>query len=343
MSFIPDVLSFIDGRKAESAQDWALRRDEILELLAREEYGFLPEKKPVRISTLGKNNAHSGGRGIEEKLELRIEADMGPFTVPVTLLYPDTPEKHPLFLYISFSPDIYQHYFPAETVLSRGYAVAMLHYTAITSDDGDMQNGLAGLMDRADDGSGWGKISLWAWTLSRALDALLLRDDIDKANIAVIGHSRLGKTALWCGANDERIRFVCVNDSGCSGAAMERCKNPDSETAEKIYRRFPFWFCENYQKHGFDVDNMPFDQHFALAACCPRFVAVHSASLDDWADPASEMRSCLNASPVWKLYGMKGLDEGVKGSLSYFLREGTHYLALADWTAYMDFIEAHKA
>lgn len=339
MLYEPELLRFEDGRQVRSPEDWALRRREILDILAREEYGRLPEKKPSALTFIDKNNHHYAGHGIEEKLELTVQADRGEFTLPFTLIHPDGEGKHPLFLYISFENAVYQHYMPTEYVLSRGYAVAILHYTAIASDDNDFTGGLAGLMNRPTDGTGWGKLSLWAWTLSRALDRLIEREDIDSSNIAVIGHSRLGKTSLWCGANDERIRFVCVNDSGCSGAAMERGKNPDSETAEKIYRRFPFWFCENYQKHGFDVEHMPFDQHMAIAACCPRYALVTSASLDDWADPASEKRACEGALPAWSLFGRGQAEEGV----AWFLRDGIHFLSLNDWRFFMDFIDAHKA
>ncbi|MBQ3668792.1 MAG: RidA family protein [Clostridia bacterium] len=335
---IPELLIANDGKRVTTQEEWAARRKELLDVLSSEEYGFLPPKEPACLKLVSKNKDHYGGRGVEEKLELTIKADKGDYTLPLTLLHPDAPGRHPLFLYISFSPELYQKSLPAEVLLKRGYSVALIHYAAVTSDDNDFTNGLAGLMDRPCDGTGWGKLSLWAWTLSRALDEIIKRDDVDVEAIAVIGHSRLGKTALWCGANDERIRFTCVNDSGCSGAAMERGKNPASENAEIICRRFPFWFCENYKKHGTDVEHMPFDQHFAIAACCPRYVAVTSASLDEWADPPSEKRSCEAASCAWQLFGRKGFgDDAV-----HFLREGTHFLSLDDWEFFMDFIDRHK-
>ena len=339
MAYQPELMCFLDGRAVQTRADWTLRRQELLDILAREEYGFMPEKKPCELKMLSKNNHHYAGHGIEEQLEMTIQADKGAFVLPFTLIHPDAPGRHPLFLYISFENAIYQRCLPAEVLLSRGYAVAIIHYTAITSDDNDFTNGLAALMDRPTDGTGWGKLSLWGWTLSRALDRLLERDDIDGNNVAVIGHSRLGKTSLWCGANDERIKFVCINDSGCSGAAMERGKNPASESAEIIYRRFPFWFCENYRKHGTDVANMPFDQHMAIAAICPRYALVTSASLDEWADPASEKRGCEGALPAWALFDKGALGEGC----AYFLRDGIHFLSLNDWTFFMDFIDAHKA
>ena len=120
---------------------------------------------------------------------------------------------------------------------------------------------------------------------------------------------------------------------------MERGKNPESETAEKIYRRFPFWFCENYEKHGYDVEHMPFDQHMAIAACCPRYALVTSASLDAWADPPSERRSCEAALPAWGLFGMGEMGQGA----AYFLRYGIHFLSFNDWRFFMDFIDGHKA
>ncbi len=336
MQKLPDILTTASGKPVRTPDEWQTRRGEILNLLSRGEYGFLPPRLPVSLKETGKNNMHWGGHGTEEQFELTVRGDKGEHCFPVTFMHDDSGIARPLFLYLSFEKQVYQKYFPVQEVLSRGFGVAIIHYASVTSDDGDMQNGLAGIFERPDDGTGYGKISLWAWAASRVLDALITRNEVDANNVAVIGHSRLGKSALWCGANDERIRFTCVNDSGCSGAALERGKNPDSETVKKIYARFPYWFCENYARYGDNVDAMPFDQHMALAACCPRFLAVTSASLDAWADPASERRGLEEAAKTWD-----ALD--VTGRTAYALRDGIHFLALEDWRFFMDFIDAHKA
>ena len=343
MAFDPVLLKKNDGTMVQGAGDWEARRAELLDVLAREEYGFMPDAAAVECETLSKNNAHYGGHGLEEKMALTIHAPLGDFCLPFSLIKPDLPGRLPLFLFLSFEKEPYQKYFPLQEVLSRGYAVALIHYESVTSDDGDMQNGLGAVMPRPADGTGWGKLTLWAWAASRVLDALLLRQDVDANNIAVIGHSRLGKTALWCGANDPRIRFVCVNDSGSSGAAYARGKDPRGENVRIITHHFPFWFCENYAAYVDRENDMPFDQHYAVAACCPRYVAVSSASEDYWAGPESEKKSCEEASEAWEKCGLKGFDRGPDARVSYNLRDGIHFLSLEDWRFYMNFIDERRA
>ena len=227
----------------------------------------------------------------------------------------------------------------------------MIYYNDVTTDDGAMENGLAGMFTRNNDGTGYGKISLWAYAASRVLDYLETRDEIDMEHAGVIGHSRLGKTALWCGANDTRFKYIVSNDSGCSGAAYERDKHEGAETVKIITNAFPFWFCENFLKYVGHEDERNFDQHFLLAASAPRCVLINSASMDLWADPMSEQESCIGASPAWEVQGLKGYEgpaEQAKvgqawtdGSIGYLRRDGIHFLSRADWLTAMDFARKH--
>ncbi|MBR5379538.1 MAG: hypothetical protein IK140_03305 [Clostridia bacterium] len=343
MSIDPVLLRMRNGEPLTKAENWPERRKELLDTLAREEYGYFPPALSVNCTVENTNNAHWGGHGIEERLCISGEGPKSAFSFPVTLLRPDGKGPYPLFLFLSFEDSPYQKYFPLQEVLSRGFAVAMIPYKGVTSDDQNMADGVAAALDRPEDGTGWGKITLWAWAASRTLDALKDREELDMNSVAVIGHSRLGKTALWCGANDERIRYVCSNDSGSSGAAYARGKDPRGENVRIITQHFPFWFCENFRRYADREDDMPFDQHWLLAACCPRFVAVTSASQDYWAGPESEEKSCKEASPAWELLGRDGYRDDGTGDIAYQKRDGIHFLALEDWRFFMDFASARRS
>ena len=354
MVFYPELLRFESGRPVASAKDWPARRVEILNILAKEEYGFLP---PVYAPGTGKvvNSAEKccSGHAVLESVEITVQTDRGPFTFPMHAFVPTRVKETPcpLFLLVNFRPDIYDMYYPTEEIVDNGFILAVLNYSDVTSDDGNMQDGLCGLFDRPEDGTGFGKITLWAWAASRALDYWFTRPEVDKAHTAVIGHSRLGKTALWCGANDERFRYVFSNDSGCAGAAYEREKHEGAEKIDDIAARFPYWFCENYQRYVGKPQALPFDQHELLALIAPRYLSVHSASRDQWADPVSEQLSCTAASPVWELLGETGFmgndapfvpeqnEDG--GHIAYYLRDGIHFLGRGDWLRAMEFIKKH--
>ena len=350
MEFYPDILTFDNGKKVESVDDWKERRKELVKILAENEYGFSPDAPEVVEAEIQKDDdSCCSGHARIEHITLSFDTPKGRFSFPFNFFVPTTREKSPLILLVNFRPDAYDKYCPSEEIVDNGFALASFYYEDVTTDDVDFTNGLAGMFER-DERTGWGKISMWAWAASRVVDYLSTRPEIDAENISVAGHSRLGKTALWCAAQDERVKCAIVNGSGCSGAAYERVKHEGSETLKLIVERFPYWFCGKYADYIDRADEMPFDQHFAIAACAPRYVCVGDANKDRWADQYSSQLSCIAASPAWKVFGKDGLiapenpakigDCFDKGNIQYHLRDGVHYLGRTDWNYYMQFIKS---
>lgn len=226
-----------------------------------------------------------------------------------------------------------------EEVIDNGFAIAHINYQDIVPDKADdFQNGL-GTFCKRNPFDGWGKLGMWAYGASRVTNFLLTRMDIDENRIAVMGHSRLGKTALWCGALDQRFSLIVSIESGGGGAALFRGKTGEHLVHLKgeVSR---IWFCGNLFAYVDREEELPFDQHFLLAMAAPRHLYVASATEDDWADPHAELLGCVAASEAYRVYGKSGFicpDEvqpGVgyhEGCIGYHVRKGTHFLSREDW------------
>jgi dienelactone hydrolase len=244
-------------------------------------------------------------------------------------------------------PDRYQ---PTEEIIDAGYATLTFYYEDVTKDNGDFTDGIAGLVykDGKRGATDCGKIGLWAYAAMAVMDYAETLPELDKGRISVVGHSRLGKTALLTGALDERFYCAISNDSGCSGAALSR-ENTGERIAD-IMNRFPYWFSESYAKYIDNEDELPFDQHWLIAANAPHRVYVASAEGDLWACPVNEYRSCIAASEYYEAaigcgFVYTGTHPRVgrcfhKGMIGYHERPGTHYLSREDWAYYIKYLNA---
>jgi hypothetical protein len=186
-------------------------------------------------------------------------------------------------------------------------------------------------------------LAAWAWGASRCLDYLATDKAIVADKVAVIGHSRGGKTALWAGAVDQRFAMICCNEAGCGGSSLARRKY--GETIDRINKAFPHWFCPNYKAYSNRENEMPFDMHELMALIAPRALYIAAASEDLWADPKGQYLALYHSLPVYRLYNKKtNLPDAMpplnisarNNKVAYHVRNGVHNLTLKDWNFYMD-------
>ena len=372
---LPDPLLCEDGTKVTTPEKWkSQRRPELLAIFNDQVYGYCPEKQSPVFSEIVEENSNAlNGIATRRQIKIWFREDKSGPCINLLLHFPNTPKStFPAFLGYNFKGNHATHSDPAifinplrkdqprgenerrwpfEMIMKRGYASVTACYFDVDPDVNDLTDGVHALYyqngQKHPAPNGWGSISAWAWGLSRILDYLETMDEIDAARVAVHGHSRLGKTALWAAARDERFAIAISNDSGCGGAALSR--RCFGETLAIINDAFPHWFCGNFKKYNDNEAALPIDQHELISLIAPRPVYVASATGDLWADPLGEFLSAAHAEPVYALFDKPGLQTqqqpqpgiSIGDYIGYHLRVGKHDVIKEDWEHFLNFADRH--
>lgn len=367
---------FFNGKVLEPKMVWEEhRRDEILRLFEQHVFGKAPEEGYQLTFEVMDESDLDSLKARRIKIATHVQTELGSLTIRTVVFLPlEVHSKIPVFLGMHLFdsnkeiPIVGQPWNDPDhrlsglaekdptallhMIFSRGYGLATIDANDVDPDNHDgFLNGVHGLFhsesQRPHGESDWGTLAAWAWGLSRSLDALETLEAIDSERVFVIGHSRMGKAALWAGARDERFAMVISNNSGCGGAAISRRKK--GETVAHINRVFPHWFCQRFHAYGNKEDQLPVDQHMLVALSAPRPVYVASAEEDAWADPFGEFLSAYYASEIYRYHGLEGLSKeerpvlnhSIGSRVGYHLRSGRHDITAFDWLKYLEFADRH--
>ena len=367
---LPDLLVDNNGQAVATKKQWKKkRRQEVMALFKEYVYGYLPDAKvEASYKVLEQSDKALDGKATRKQIEITWTGN-GTSRKALLLMYlPNVKKKSPVFVNFNFlgnatlsaDPNVipsqysrqgiaYQkRRWPLHKIIDAGYGVATLHYYDIYFDEkGNVERSilpLLGISSEADMKPNSGRaIAAWAWGYSRVLDYLLTDKQVDGKRVVCMGHSRLGKTALWAGAQDDRFAIVISNNSGCGGAALSR--RAYGETVNIINHTFPWWFCDNFKQYNKNEAKIPVDQHELLALAAPRPLYVASAVEDQWADPKGEFLSASLVEGVYHLFGYKGLktdkmpsiNQPIGDRVAYHIRSGVHDVTDYDWENYIRF------
>ncbi len=358
---LPDVLKTIDGQTVNTVSVWEKkRRPEVLTLFENHVYGQMP-KTYSNITVKITNDVVDAmdGKAHLKEVTITIWKAKKFVNIHLTLFTPNNTKKpSPVFLLINNrdksntdpTRKIKSEFWPAETVIDNGYAIAAFQVEDAAPDNKETyQHGVLQLYpNQLNAGNGMKAIGAWAWAASRVMDYLKTNKDIDFTKISLVGHSRGGKTALWAGAQDQRFAIVFASCSGNTGAALAR--RQFGETVKAINTAFPHWFNNNYKNYNNNVNGLPVDQHMLISLMAPRPVYTTNATQDLWADPVGSYLSIVNAQKVYALYGKHSEltpdsppanTPVINSILGYHNREGIHDMTAYDWDNFIRFANLH--
>ena len=378
---LPPVLIDAKGQKIVTPEAWAARRKAILATVQAEMYGTMPAPMPVKGEVLFEDANALGGKAIVREIKLTF----GPKECPpiyLLLTLPKSETTVPIFIGLNFCgnhavlaepkihlPTVWMYpsgkgvkdntateegrgsqteTWPVETIIGRGYGLATFYAGDVDPDRAGVREGVQlhilgkdfqAKLDAP------GSVTIWAWGAQRVLDYVLTLKEADPKRIAVVGHSRLGKAALFAGATDERFALVIPHQSGCGGAAPSR--GTVGETVKQINDRFPHWFNAKFKSYNDDPSKLPFDQNHVMALVAPRLLLVCNAAGDQWANPSGQFAAVAAAEPAFELLGqgwgdkpsMPAEGELLSANPGYYYREGKHAMTPADWKAFLDYAD----
>jgi len=348
---LPELLTTRAGQKVADVETWEnTRRQEILDDLGKSIYGAIPRTFEHIDYTVKTTEECLDGLAIRKNINITIQNAGKTLTFPVTLFVPKKATcPAPGFIIVhhkSFRDGEFNFedpYWPVKRLIENGFATVSFNRNSLSPDNpDDYKKGILALYpEETEKPDGWRTISAWAYGAMRCVDYLLTDPDIDQNRIAVIGHSRCGKAALWAAANDTRIAMACINNSGCTGAALSRRKM--GQTLWNINLYAPHWFNENYHACK-DENDLPVDQHMPIALIAPRTICIGESLGDPVADPKGAYASLIAADPVFALYGKKKLADEMLPVLNapvfgdgreFHIKYGNHSLTEFDWDQYM--------
>lgn len=360
---LPPLLKFADGSPITTPADWSRRREQLLSVFQSEMFGVSPPRPDgLSFEVVETDPRAMNGAATLKRIAIRFLLADETFTFHLTLFVPNQRNGAvPVFLQINHrgientdpTRKTPSGFWPAEEVIARGYAIAAINVAAEVDPDNFEATQTTGVrafyrQHHSDAESfTWGTLAAWGWAGSRGVDYFLTDADIDNNGVALIGHSRTGKAALWAAAQDERMALVCVNGAGEGGPAIAR--RHFGETLGQITRNFRHWFTPRYATYAQRIEELPMDSHQLIALVAPRAYHGGDAADDLWADPRGSWLALVEASKVWQLHGKADPlqdampqmnDVLIHGPLGYHIRAAGHDLTPFDWKLYLDHADA---
>ncbi len=358
---LPPLLKTEQGKAILNQEQWEdVRRSEILKLFEDNVYGQVPtDFDEISFNLINQDERALNGAATYKEIDIEVLRNNNKVNIRLFLFVPNNINKPaPTFLVINHRGEVTMDvtrenqdaFWPVEEVISSGYALAGFDVKDVAPDHKEdySKEVLQKLYpEHLEMKNGMRALGAWGWGASRIIDYFETDPTVDVGKVIVVGHSRGGKAALWCGAQDQRVAIAISNESGNSGAKISRRNY--GESVDRITQGFPYWFSPNYREFANHEDKLPVDQHMLIALIAPRGVYVAGAAEDDWADNKGQYLSLIEAQPVFRLYGFnlnlpqqmpKVGEQLIQKPMGFHIREGKHDMTLYDWRKFIKFADS---
>ena len=345
---MPDPFLKPDGTRV-TPQEWPEYKKALRDMIVDIGFGGMPPRpEVVEIEFLNKFRRAEPGHetsnwlrihaGTKEKqisfcLELCVPYVEG--ISPTDLYQPLTEEeKYPVILtgdgcYYNMEQDV------VVEANRHGFIAAKFNRLEIANDSGNVRN--QGAIYDLYPGD-YSAISAWAWGYMVCMDVFEKLSYTDETEVAITGHSRGGKTVMLAAAVDERIKYVCPNNSGTHGANSYRCEVPvqegvprRTETIKDTLNNLNSWTGLKLENYRNCVEDLPYDNHYFGALIAPRYYLQCEGMQDYWINPIGAWQNFMAVKACYKYLGC----EDHAGA---WFRPGYHRHKLPDYAELLDFI-----
>jgi dienelactone hydrolase len=303
VNYLPDPFLMRSGVRIADRAAWQAQRRYLLDMLQFYEYGRMPPAPGNVKGTVTSHVISADKRTVSQKVRIVCGPGDG-VAFTFSLARPNQAGPFPVIIAIGGSHAANMRIDGALAGgASKGYMMVAFEEESLVGDNVDLKTALPAYASYD-----WGTLAAWAWGTQRIVDYLEGRPEADKQRMAITGHSRYGKAAIWAGAYDDRFTLVAANHSGTGGA--ESGKFGKGETVLQVATHFKFWFQADgrYAECGAagNIARMPFDGHFLKAAVAPRNLLVLEGTQDPIVNAWGSAQTSYAAERVYAYVGAAG-------------------------------------
>lgn len=339
---LPDPFRKADGTRM-TPEEWKANRKQLLDKIVDMEFGGMPPRpeylKIEPLNMFHRNYAvwykiYAGTKEKQVSFLLELNVPCVPEICANAYAPLQEGEKYPVLLtgdgcYHNMEHDVIQE------AWNRGFIAARFNRLELANDvKGSREGGLHDVYP-----GNYSDISAWAWGYSVCMDVLEQIPYADETQVGITGHSRGGKTVMLAAAVDERIQYVCPNNSGCHGTVSYRVEvknqgehNRRTETLGDMLDSLPTWMGEKLHDYRNRVEELPYDMHYFGALIAPRYYLQCEGMQDYWINPMGAWQNFMAVKECYRYLGC-GDHAGA------WFRPGGHRHRLPDYSEFLDFIQ----